>query len=469
MLSSLLAVAQEETLSELGANFNHNPEIIDMELLDKTGVRWVRTTPYLYEYLEGTRNPQTDEGLQKLVDAKKAGYRVLFGFRIDFKSHNERIPEPGSAREKEIFDMMGSVLARLGGSTVDIFTLGNEPNLETMSQDLKYQDSFNGVPLVVFTERILSQVIEPLYSRNGYYRPKVYAGSFPAIFESTWMNNEGVKALLQFANDDDRVEGFDLHFHISSFDEVETGFQFARSIMPEKPFIITEFSLHRLYRAHISEILGANDLGVEWANEYGYDPNWETYRWYTVVNSNRVTPEELGSFFDTRDWYIPHYLNQFQEKFDEYGVKVATYPILQQSAPQVLNEASPLWFLNPVFMQVSLEVEADGSPGENPLCAQDYYTWAAYRIPLGILDQLEDTILLYPNPSKGLITLSRGSIQGDILVRVIDMNGKYLREYLSKKDEIKLDLRQLKEGIYIVELTTQKGIISKRIIISNNQ
>ena len=49
---------------EIGANFNHDPEIIDFEYLQKTPVEWVRTTPYIFEYIRGEKSPETEVGLQ---------------------------------------------------------------------------------------------------------------------------------------------------------------------------------------------------------------------------------------------------------------------------------------------------------------------------------------------------------------------------------------------------------------------
>src|SRR5690349_4195147 len=88
---------------EIGANFNHNPEIIDFEYLKKTPVEWVRTTPYIFEYIDGERNADTDPGLEKVIQAKKTGYKVAFGFRWDFRKFNLDIPSPDSEVETQYF------------------------------------------------------------------------------------------------------------------------------------------------------------------------------------------------------------------------------------------------------------------------------------------------------------------------------------------------------------------------------
>lgn len=464
ILSSASLQAQRlET--QLGANYNHDPDLIENELLARAGVRWVRVTPRFFRYMNGELDPATDEGLQHIIRASNAGYKVVFGFRFDFHQ-NERIPIPNSQREREMFDVIGSVIARIG-EHIDIFTLGNEPNLETVSADMVFQESHGGIPLVVFTQRLLDEVVEPFYDRRpSFRRPEIYGGSIPAIFQTSTQNNDAVRGLLQMANDDDRIAGFDLHFHIESFDEVDAGFEFARSIMPEKPFLITEFSLHRLYRSKIEEPLNATEAGTDFANIYGYDPTWKSYQWYTVVNSQRVTPDEFKAFFDSRDWYPQNYLDLYREKFNQYGVYLATYPILQQSAPQVLNPTSPLWFINPVYMQVSLEREEDGSLAANPLCVDDYLEWASYRLPLGeVFEEIHDTIRLYPNPTEGLLQIDRGRLKGKVEITIHSLEGKELQVIEFSTDEIRLDLSGLRNGVYQLTLKSGQEVYSKKVFI----
>jgi len=50
-------------------------------------------------------------------------------------------------------------------------------------------------------------------------------------------------------------------------------FQFARSILTEKPIIVTEFSLHCMYKAHLSETIWNSEQGKEFARLYGRDPD----------------------------------------------------------------------------------------------------------------------------------------------------------------------------------------------------
>jgi hypothetical protein len=207
---------------EIGANFNHDPEIIDMAYLKKTPVEWIRTTPYIFEYIRGDKDPATEVGLQKVIDAKKAGYKVAFGFRWDFRKHKLSIPEPGSDDEKRYFDVARKILERVG-PYIDMFKLGNEPNLETLEKDLQLNEK-GVVPLVLFTERLLTEVVEPYYGAHPELRrPDVYTGSLPRLFMKNEQQKPGVVGLIRLAQNNDRIQRLAVHLHISDLHPTHCG------------------------------------------------------------------------------------------------------------------------------------------------------------------------------------------------------------------------------------------------------
>src|SRR5258708_3310200 len=97
------AACASATAQEVGANFNHDPEIIDISLLKRVPVDWIRTTPYIFEYIKGEKRPDFGQGLGNVIRAHQAGYKIAFGFRWDFRKFGLRIPQPASAEEKEFF------------------------------------------------------------------------------------------------------------------------------------------------------------------------------------------------------------------------------------------------------------------------------------------------------------------------------------------------------------------------------
>lgn len=356
---------------EVGANFNHDPEIIDFTYLQKTPVAWIRTTPYIFDYIHGRKDAATEAGLEKVIEAKKRGYRVAFGFRWDFRKFNLNIPAPGSDTEKKYFGVARKILERVGPH-VDIFKLGNEPNLETKEEDLQ-RNKDGIVPLVRFTERLLTEVVEPYYSSHPELkRPDVYAGSLPRLFLKEEQAKPGVAGLVALAQNNVNIKGLAIHLHISDSMEMEACFRFVRSIMPEKPIIVPEFSLFRLYNKHVSDVLGDSREGVAFAEKYGYPTSMKLYQWYSKANTERVAAGEWEAMFASRTWFPQHFMKTYYRYFEKYGVVLATYGYLSQSAPEKMGPGSPTWFINPIFPMKSLKAQADGSYTPNPLWFHDF-------------------------------------------------------------------------------------------------
>lgn len=366
VLSTVMLHAQE-----IGANFNHDPEIIDFTYLSKTPVEWIRTTPYIFQYIRGEKNVETEPGLQKVIDAKKKGYKVAFGFRWDFKRYNVDVPAKGSALEKEYFAIVERFLQRVG-PYIDIFKLGNEPNLETKESDLQI-NAQGYVPLVKFTERLLTEVVEPFYAKQKKLkRPDVYTGSLPRLFLKEEQTNPGVIGLIKLAQNNPAIKGLAIHLHIVDSVEMNEALRFVRSIMPTKPIIVPEYSLFRLYNQHVADEVGDSEAGKKFAAAYGYEPSMKVYEWYSKANTERVTAKEWNDFFASRTWFPQHFMQTYYRYFQQYGVVLATYGYLSQSAPQKMGPNSPTWFINPIFPMKSLKEQPDGSFTPNPLWFDDF-------------------------------------------------------------------------------------------------
>lgn len=356
---------------EIGANFNHDPEIINLDYLKKTPVQWIRTTPYIFEYINGQKSPETEPGLGKVIEAKKEGYHVAFGFRWDFKKFDLRIPEPGSAEENKYFGVANAILNRVG-PYIDIFKLGNEPNLETREEDMQ-PNTQGEVPLVRFTQRLLTEVVEPYYKKHRELkRPDVYVGSLPALFEKGQQQKPAVIGLIQMANSNKAIKGLSIHLHIEDSTQMDEAFAFVRRLMPAKPIIVPEFSLFRLYNKHVSDELGDSPEGKAFARQYGYAPEMKVYEWYTKVNTQRVSAQEWNDFFASRKWFPQHFMLTYYRYFQKNGVVLATYGYFSQSAPQKVGPQTVIWFVNPIFPGKSLLPHADGSIMENPIWFQDF-------------------------------------------------------------------------------------------------
>lgn len=71
---------------------------------------------------------------------------------------------------------------------------------------------------------------------------------------------------------------------------------------------------------------------------------------------------------------------------------------------------------------------------------------------------------IYPNPSKGVVTVTVKGTNGAIALSVLDVSGKIV--YTSSiVNDTPLTVRNLKAGIYIVQVIDAKGIQSKKLIV----
>lgn len=356
---------------EIGANFNHEPEIIDINYLKKTPIEWVRTTPHILEYINGQKDPATGAGLGKLLEVKKAGYKIAFGFRWDLKRDNLNIPAPGSETERKYFATVTAILNRVGGS-IDIFKLANEPNLETKDEDMQVNKE-GYVPLVKFMERLLTEVTLPFYRAHPEYKkPDIYVGSLPALFEPKQQKTPGVVGLIKLAQNNKDLAGLAIHLHIEDTLEIGRAFEFVRSIMPKKPIIVPEFSLFRLYNKHVPDEIGASPAGKAFLQKYHYPENMHLYEWYTIANTKHVNATEWTDLFNSQSWFFPHALQTYYRYFQKYGVVLATYGYVSQSAPLNVKPNTPVWFVNPIFACKSLVRDANGDCAANPLWFTDF-------------------------------------------------------------------------------------------------
>ncbi len=76
-------------------------------------------------------------------------------------------------------------------------------------------------------------------------------------------------------------------------------------------------------------------------------------------------------------------------------------------------------------------------------------------------------ISIFPNPTSELlnIDLSETNISGDISIQVFDMNGKRILSKTSNSIQVVLDLKGVKSGNYLVQITNDKYIIGKQFTV----
>jgi hypothetical protein len=91
-------------------------------------------------------------------------------------------------------------------------------------------------------------------------------------------------------------------------------------------------------------------------------------------------------------------------------------------------------------------------------------SWAEYSeiCVLGIEDNLQSQFVIYPNPVKDVLMIYNESVYEVSSVKVFDSLGRLVLEQNNPSNQ--LDVSNLSSGLLFVQIETEKGIITKRII-----
>ena len=102
-------------------------------------------------------------------------------------------------------------------------------------------------------------------------------------------------------------------------------------------------------------------------------------------------------------------------------------------------------------------------------CSTKGRVYITFEKPDGYNIQHINDLMIYPNPSKGSFTIEFSSVEKNIQLRITNMQGIPLYEYdnVSCNEECKINvqLKDIKPGIYILHITTSKGLSTGKIIL----
>jgi uncharacterized protein (TIGR02145 family) len=92
--------------------------------------------------------------------------------------------------------------------------------------------------------------------------------------------------------------------------------------------------------------------------------------------------------------------------------------------------------------------------------------YSIVNITKGSIENAEETISIYPNPSKGIFNISLKGIKGNISIKVFDLRGKeYSNFELSGYISTQLDLRELPAGVYFISFSGEDFSEVRKIVI----
>ena len=80
----------------------------------------------------------------------------------------------------------------------------------------------------------------------------------------------------------------------------------------------------------------------------------------------------------------------------------------------------------------------------------------------GIGEQVVEEVTVYPNPTNGEVTIKA---EGMKWIRIIDVLGRKVYDQSVEGDEKTLNLGAFGAGVYLVNVTTNEGIVNLRIVV----
>jgi hypothetical protein len=346
-----LSAAPSQPL-QLGANFNEHLDAAKVPALDATGVTWIRGFLPAGEFLDGRRTLATDPGIAAFRAAAASGRRIAITLKWDFKRSNWRVPAPDSADEKKAFAWAVDVVRE---TRPDLLLLVNEVFIDTHEADM--QPGADGViPMVRFLQRLAAFVHSAgLKSPSGAPLP-LSCGGFTRLDRPEMQQRPATRALLSWLATTPDLTYVNFHLHEPTLAEFETALKFIHEQLPNRPFVVTEFSLVWSYQAHLKDRLDADEAGRAFAEKF-HRPADETVRQYLNAAARApVTEEELHAFLGSRSWFDPESLEKCCRLMEQNGVTLATYAYLQEAAGlskpgQPVSGKQPPWRLNPIFQE----------------------------------------------------------------------------------------------------------------------
>lgn len=168
-------------------------------------------------------------------------------------------------------------------------------------------------------------------------------------------------------------------------------------------------------------------------------------------------PGEDQVMFNSGSWH-DGYIN----KFDEAGNYVWAYqlggPTLRNYGVAIALDAS-----GSIYASGHFRSEIDFDPGPNTFNLKSEYTYNRYLLKwnqetAGLDDQLQGMeVSVLPNPTTGPLSITFGTSQPDVELRLFSVSGRLLMErHFNDIHHIPLDLHD-RAGLYLLELKNKQG------------
>lgn len=350
------ASAEKRSGLQLGANVNENLDWLLPNLMDQSHTEWVRGFVPAFQFMRGERSFNTDAGLKTLNAAARSGRHVILSIKWDCKGRGEdgQVPVADSTKEKQWFKFADDLLEAAKGN-VSILVLDNELLIDTQKADL--EPGVNGqIPMVAFLRRLAAHIAAEHRTAAGGEPLPIFAGGWTRLDFDRQRTLPATRASIEWVKHDPNIAGADYHLHQPDMRSTEDAMRFMHEQIPDKPLIVTEFSLVWKWKAHLEDRIAATPAGVSFGHRYSLPPEQTVAEFLTEAFQSRVSQAEWNDFLASQPWFESDYLERIAPELAANGVVVATYaftlnPFVKagRQGQRVDSNTTP-WFLNDLFV-----------------------------------------------------------------------------------------------------------------------
>lgn len=121
-------------------------------------------------------------------------------------------------------------------------------------------------------------------------------------------------------------------------------------------------------------------------------------------------------------------------------------------------------FTNETTIQFRFVFASDGYVNEQGVVVDDF----VINGTLGVLDTLENSLFIHPNPSQGIFKISWNTLNNIESLQVYTISGKLVKkvpEVVLNGTNYELDLNNLSKGVYLLKINSANTTITKKLVL----
>ncbi len=354
--ASTSPVTAPQPIGVLGADVDQNLDTTNFDELRAVSATWLRG--FYNVQLADQDDVAGQSGMRKLMAAASNGYGTVLSLKFNY---TQGLPAAGSSAMKIALERLDKVLAVIMGK-VDIVTVGNEPFLECGKQFSNINE---------FYETVAQRTIDYRQRVGSGNKTQIYMGALNDL-ENPGSRTPHTDRWLEFVKKNPSIAGTDCHPHVAS---VSDGQLYLDYILPriraDQKILATEFSLVKLYKAHLTDPIPAG-----FADRYGIPRG--TPVWQVAHDAiERPFPQiKWNDFLTSCPWFADNkgFMSDLVNRFRTTGrLAVACYP-LAQGIPMTrdFGPNKPPWIFTSIFCRHTVQRGTDGLPGENEMWSNEF-------------------------------------------------------------------------------------------------